>query len=116
MSLTFDKWDALDQARINKKIVGAINSNAGTLLGSLLGARLDRLGDQLIPIAAPEYLLGEMQQFLVSDILIANASAPPDDNQAGNIFSAPDAGGFALLNSSIPSPSGKTPSRHSAGS
>jgi hypothetical protein len=105
--LAFDKWDDLDQARIEKKIVAAINSNAGTLLGSLLGARLDRIGDQLIPIAAPQYLLGEAQQFLVADILIANASAPPDDDQAGNFFSAPNAGGFAILNPSLPSPDGE---------
>jgi hypothetical protein len=106
--LAFDQWDALDPARISKKIVAAINSDAGSLLGSLLGARLDRIGDQQIRISAPEYLLGEAQAFLVSDILIAgaSASAPPDDAQAGNFFSAPDASGFALLNPSIPSPSG----------
>jgi hypothetical protein len=104
--LAFDQWDALDPARIGKKIVGAINSNAGILLGSLLGARLDLLGDQRIGIAAPEYLLGEAVQFLVSNILIAGASAQPDDAQAGNFFDAPDAGGFALLNQSLPSPSG----------
>jgi hypothetical protein len=104
--LVFDKWDDLDPSRFGKKIVGAINSNAGILLGSLLGARLDCLGDQEIRISAPQYLLGEAQAFLVSDILIANASAPPDDAQAGNFFDAPDASGFALLNQSLPSPSG----------